>query len=159
MNSSPPSDAAHLAAELNEALARLETALLTPLVSGELGSWARTAQEAMETLSQRLPSYLKSVLHPEFAEIAKSDPELLSKIEQLIADDQNVVLEQDAFRSRLSDFVKRTAEVQKDEARLAAERTRLEQEGIALILRIKRQRVAADTWLAEATYRDRGSVD
>jgi len=152
-------DAARFSADLNETLARLESALLTPVVSGELASWANTVQEATEQLSQRLPGYLKTVLHPQYAEIAKSDPELLTRIEQLIAEDQNVVLEQEAFRSQLSDFVKRTAEVQKDEVRLAADRAKLEQDGIALVLRVKRQRVAADTWLAEATYRDRGPGD
>jgi len=159
MSSTQTSNVAQQAAELNEALANLETALLTPVVSGELASWAHAAQEAMDALSQRLPSYLKSVLHPQFAEIAKSDPELLTKIEQLIAEDQNVVLELDALRSRLNEFVKRVAEIQKDEARLASERAKVEQDGIALIVRIKRQRVAADTWLTEATYRDRGPVD
>ena len=32
-------------------------------------------------------------------------------------------------------------------------------DGIGLGLRIKKQRAAADTWLAEANYRDRGPVD
>jgi hypothetical protein len=152
-------DPAHAAAELNEALGRLETALLTPVVSGELESWARAAQEATTTLSERVPAYLKSVLHPQYAQIAKSDPELLTRVEKLIAEDQNLVLEQDAFRTRINEFVKRASQIKKDEAQATAERTKLEQEGLALILRIKRQRAAADTWLAEANYRDRGPVD
>jgi hypothetical protein len=152
-------EAANSTCDLNDALAKLETALLTPVVSGELESWARAVQEATETLAQRLPSYLKSVLHPEYAEIARSDPELLSRVEQLIAEDQNVVLEQDAFRSRVNEFARRAAQIKKDEAQVTGERTKLEQEGLALVLRIKRQRTAADTWLAEAHYRDRGPVD
>jgi hypothetical protein len=147
------------AAEINESLGRLETALLSPVASGELESWARAVQEAAAKLSEQLPTYLKSVMHPQYAEIAKSDPELLSRVEQLIAEDQNVLLEQDAFRSRASDFAQKAAQIKKDEAQVAAERTKLEQEGIALVLRIKRQRAAADTWLAEANYRDRGPVD
>jgi hypothetical protein len=151
--------AANSSSELNDALTALETALLTPEVSGELESWARAVQEATEALSQRLPSYLKSVLHPQYAEIAKSDPELLSRVEQLIAEDQNVVLDQDAFRTRVNEFTKRASQIKKDEAQVTNERTKLEQEGLALILRIKRQRTAADTWLNEANYRDRGPVD
>jgi hypothetical protein len=159
MNSAHLTEAAHSAAELNDALAKLETALLSPVASGELESWARAAQEATEELSQRLPCFLKSVLHPEYAEIAKSDPELLSKVEKLIAEDQNVVLEQDTFRTRMNDFARRASQIKKDEGQVTTERTKLEQEGLGLILRIKRQRVAADTWLAEANYRDRGPVD
>ena len=47
----------------------------------------------------------------------------------------------------------------KDELQLESDRTKLEQEGTALSLSIKRQRAAADTWLSEAAYRDRGAVD
>ena len=152
-------NATHAAAELNETLAKLETALLSPVVSGELESWASTAEEASTLLAQRLPAYLNSVLHPDYAEIAQSDPELLSKVEKLIAEDQNVVLELDAFRKHINDFARRASQIKKDEAQVAADRTKLEQEGLALILRIKRQRATADTWLAEANYRDRGPVD
>jgi hypothetical protein len=145
--------------ELNEVLGKLETALLSPVVSGELESWARSVQEAAAALSQRLPAFLKSVLHPQYAEIAKNDAELLTRVEQMIAEDQNVLLEQDAFQRRASDFAARASQIKKDEAQIAADRAKVEQEGIALVLRIKRQRAAADTWLAEANYRDRGPVD
>jgi len=152
-------DPATSAANLNETLATLETALLTPVVSGELESWARTAQQAATELEKRLPPYLRSVLHPQYAEIARSDSELLSRVEQLIAEDQSLLLEQSAFCDRMNSFVARAAKVKKDEAQVSAVRTQLEQEGLDLIVRIKRQRAAADTWLAEANYRDRGPVD
>jgi len=152
-------DVADASAELNEALAALETALLTPVVSGELESWVRTAEAGSNKLSEKLPTFLKTVLHPQYAEIAKSDAELLTRVQQLIEEDQNLILEQEAFRNRMSDFAKRASQIKKDEAQVANERTKLEQDGIALILRIKRQRAAADTWLTEAAYRDRGPVD
>jgi hypothetical protein len=152
-------DPAQTAADLNETLAVLETALLTPVVSGELESWARTAQQAATELERRLPPYLRSVLHPQYAEIARSDSELLPRVEQLIAEDQNLLLEQSAFCDRMNAFAQRAAQVKKDETQVAAERVQLEQEGIGLIVRIKKQRAAADTWLAEANYRDRGPVD
>lgn len=147
------------AAELNDSLDRLETALLSPVVSGELESWANTAKEATAGLVERLPAYVNNVLHPEYAEIATSDPELLTKVEKLISEDQNVVLELDAFGKHMGEFARRASQIKKDEAQVAADRTTLEQEGLGLILRIKRQRAAADTWLAEANYRDRGPVD
>ena len=152
-------DPAQSAADLNTALTTLETALLTPVVSGELETWATTAQQAAIELDRRLPPYLRSVLHPQYAEIARSDAELLPRVEQLIAEDQNLLLEQSAFCDRINAFAQRAAQVKRDEAQVANERTQLEQEGIGLIVRIKKQRAAADTWLAEATYRDRGPVD
>jgi hypothetical protein len=152
-------DPAQSAADLNETLAKLETALLTPVVSGEMELWARTAQQAAAELEKRLPPYLQSVLHPQYAEIARSDTELLPRVEQLIAEDQKLLIEQSAFCDRMNDFVQRAAQVKRDEAKVAEERTQLELEGISLIVRIKKQRAAADTWLAEANYRDRGPVD
>lgn len=145
--------------DLNEALSRLETALLSPVVSGELESWARTVQEGSDEVAKRLPAYLKSVLHPQYAQIAKNDAELLTRVEQLIAEDQNVLLQQDAFQRQAAEFAQKAAQIKKDEAQVSAPRAKLEQEGIDLVLRIKRQRAAADTWLAEANYRDRGPVD
>jgi hypothetical protein len=159
MTSTQATDAASAAAELNDALTKLETALLAPTVSGELESWARTVQEGARAVAQRLPSYLHSVLHPKYAEIAKSDNELLSFVQKMIDEDKNLVLEQDRFAQRVEAFVKQATQAKKDEAQASSERSKLEQEGIDLILRIKRQRAAADTWLAEAAYRDRGSVD
>ena len=159
MTAAHAADPAHAASELNEALTRLETALLAPVVSGELESWAKTVQEGTSALSQCLPSYLNAVLHPQYAEIAKSDSELLTRVQQLIAEDQNLILEQDKFEKRVNDFAKRASQIKKDESQTTNERTKVEQEGIALVLRIKRQRAAADTWLGEANYRDRGPVD
>ena len=159
MNSAHAIDPAQSEGELNDALSKLETALLSPVVAGELESWARTAQDAATCLAERLPAHLKFVLHPQYAEIAKSDAELLPKVEQLVAEDQKVALEQDAFRTHLNDFAKLASQIKKDEARVSAERTKLEQAGLDLVLRIKRQRAAASTWLAEANYRDRGTVD
>jgi hypothetical protein len=159
MNSAHAIDPAQSEGELNDALSKLETALISPVVAGELESWARAAQDATTLLVERLPAFLKSVLHPQYAEIAKSDAELLPKVEQLVAEDQKVALEQDAFRTHLNDFAKLASQIKKDEARVSAERTKLEQEGLDLILRIKRQRAAASTWLAEANYRDRGTKD
>ena len=152
-------DPAQSTADLNETLATLETALLTPVVSGEMASWGRIAQQAATELEKRLPPYLRSVLHPQYAEIARSDSELLSRVEQLIAEDQSLLLDQSAFCDRMNSFAARAAQAKKDEAQVAAERTQLEQDGISLIVRIKKQRAAADTWLAEANYRDRGPVD
>jgi hypothetical protein len=159
MTQSAANHAQQASGDLIEALGKLETALLTPVVSGELESWAKSVEESAASLARLLPDYYRSVQHPQYAEIAKTDAELLTRVEQMIAEDQNVLLEQDAFWQRTKDFAKKASQIKKDEAQIAADRAKLEQEGIQLVLRIKRQRAAADTWLAEANYRDRGPVD
>ena len=159
MNSAHATEPAPAESELNEALNKLETALLTPVIAGELEGWARTAQESTALLAEKLPTFLKSVLHPQYAEIAKSDAELLPRVQQLVAEDEKVALQQDAFHTQLNEFIKLATQAKKDEARVSTARLKLEQEGLNLVLQIKRQRAAASTWLAEATYRDRGPVD
>jgi hypothetical protein len=159
MEKAAATEAGHSAQELTDALTRLETALLSPVVSGELESWAKSVEEATTVLAERLPPYVTSVLHPQYAEIAKTDSELLSRVEQLIAEDQNVLLELEALRKEVQDFAKRASQIKKDEAQATDQRLKLEQKGIEFIVRVKRQRAAADTWMAEANYRDRGPVD
>jgi len=151
--------AANTESVLAEALARLETALLSPVVAGELDQWAGSCQEAMHLVAKQLPAYFRTVLNPEYAQIARTDPEMLTQIEQLVAEDQRLVEDLEKFNRRLATFTEAAALIKKDESKVAEERAGLEQSGIALIIRIKKQRATADTWLTEAVYRDRGSVD
>jgi septal ring factor EnvC (AmiA/AmiB activator) len=145
--------------ELVEALSKLETALLSPVVAGELDKWAETGQEAMALVAASLPPYFQNVLHPQYKQIARTDPELLTRIEQLIAEDQRLVEEFAKFSRRLASFAEAAALVKKHESKVNDELASLEQDGIALIVRVRKQRATADTWLTEAVYRDRGDVD
>ena len=159
MNPTTATQSSQSTHELTDSLTRLETALLSPVVSGELESWAKTVAETTQQLAHCLPEFLDNVLHPQYALIAKADAELLSRVEQLVAEDKNMLHDLETFRSQADQFVARAAQVKKDEVQLAGHRQTLEQNGIELIVRVRRQRAAADTWMAEANYRDRGPVD
>jgi hypothetical protein len=63
------------------------------------------------------------------------------------------------FHEDLHELEQRAKRVGKHESKLEEHRERIENEGIALIVRIKKQMAAADTWLAESLYRDRGVGD
>jgi hypothetical protein len=152
-------DVREAANELTESLGKLETALLSPVVSGELASWAGTVQEATSGVARQLPAFIRSVLHPQYAEIARTDQELLTRVQQLKDDDHTLLEELQAFEGHVKAFAERAGKVLKDELQLEGDRAKLEQEGTALSMNIKRQRAAADTWLAEAAWRDRGPVD
>jgi hypothetical protein len=144
---------------LVDALTRLETALLSPPVAGELAAWTQTCREGLGAVAQHLPAYFQDHLKPQYLEIARSDAEQLPRVERMIADDQGLVDELEKFSRRLSAFAASAEQAKKHESKVADERAGLEQEGIALIIRIRKQRAAADTWLTEALYRDRGAVD
>ena len=145
--------------ELKEAMARLETALLSPVLSGELESWVQTVEQSARALDQRLQPYINTVLHAQYKEIAKSDQELLSRVEQMVAEDQQLVAEYQLFLSDLDDLARRVPEVKKHESKVAEQRELVSEQGEALIIRIRKLQVAAATWLNEACYRDRGPVD
>ena len=144
---------------LVDALTRLETALLSPPVAGELSIWTQACRDGLDTVARQLPAYFQDFLKPQYMEIARSDPEQLPRVQRMIADDQGLVDDLEKFSRRLAEFAAGAAQVKKHESKVADERTDLEQEGIALIIRVRKQRAAADTWLTEALYRDRGPVD
>ena len=144
---------------VNEAMTNLETALLTPLVSGELDSWVQDILEAALELGAPLREYVESVLHAQYVQIAKTDEELLPRVEQMIEEDKSFLAEYDGFLAELETLAARVPAADKDELKVADHRAHVETRGNAMILRIRKQRAVASTWLSEAFYRDRGPVD
>jgi outer membrane murein-binding lipoprotein Lpp len=144
---------------LNEALSRLETALLTPVVSGELASWVHAVQQAAGEVGTQLKAYLNSTQRSQYRQIASSDPELLVKVQQLAREDQELLAEFAGLEKNLERLAQLVSAADKDESRAEKHRSELEQQGTATILRIRKQQVATDTWLSEAVYRDRGVAD
>jgi hypothetical protein len=144
---------------LDETLNRLETALLTPAVSGELQSWIANVRQAAVTFAMDWTRYLHTIIHEQYHEIAKNDPEMSTAIEKMIATDRQLLDELAKFHESVRDLEARAANVQWNEGKLAAERQQLEDAGICLIVHIKKQRIAAETFLSESFYRDRGVKD
>jgi hypothetical protein len=144
--------------QLKEIIDNLERALLTPVVAGELVGWVSTVQDAADDLDEAIHPFLK-VLHAEYKEIAKSDSEMLSRVEQLMDGEKKMLSMLEEFRRDLHILATRAPEVYSDEAKAADERMKVEKQGIRLLTQIKRQQAGVSTWLAEAVYRDRGPVD
>ncbi len=144
---------------LTETMAKLEKALLTPAIPGELSIWTQTVQDAAATLAMDLASYLRSVLHLQYNEIAKTDPEMSAHVEKLLAGDQHLLELAARFHEELHKLAAAAEHVKKNEGKLAELRERVETDGLAMILSIKKQQAVATTWLAEARYRDRGVAD
>jgi hypothetical protein len=144
--------------ELKEAVERLEKALLTPVLSGELVQWVSAVQDATEDLDGMLP-FLEGALHADYSEIAKADNELLSRVEQMVGAEKNFLEQKEDFRRCLHHLAEWAPHVHSDEARVADERLKVERKGVELLTELKRLQTAASTWLQEAVYRDRGPVD
>ncbi|HZL89933.1 MAG TPA: hypothetical protein VFB96_16315 [Pirellulaceae bacterium] len=141
---------------LSEALTRLETGLMTPVVSGELASWVHAAQKAAKEMGAQLNEYLGSTQRRQYRQIATSDPELLNRVQQLESEDQELLAEYEKLAKKLDDLSQMVSAADKHESRAEEQRADFEKQGLTLILRIRKHQVATDTWLSEAVYRDRG---
>jgi hypothetical protein len=144
---------------LAETMAKLEKALLTPAIAGELSAWTQTVQDEAATLAMDLASYLRSVLHVQYNEIAKTDPEMSAQVEKLLAGDQHLLEQTARFHEELHQLAAAAEHVKKNEGKLTDLRQRVEADGLAMILSIKKQQAVATAWLAEAHFRDRGVGD
>ena len=145
--------------ELKEAIGRLESALLTPVIAGELVGWITTVQDAADDLDDQLRAFAEQILHPQYKEIAKADNELLFRVQQLKEEEVKLLAAHEAFRRNLHLLAQRAPQVWEDEAKVADERALVEKQGMKLMTELKRQQLAVTTWLSEAVYRDRGPVD
>lgn len=145
--------------ELHGALETFETCLLSPVVAGELVSWAQAAQQAMQELLTHERLQLAAVHQQEFAEIARQDPDLSTRVEQLQDEDGLIGQELLETQQQLNDLVAAAEAAEPDELRVETLRARVEERGLSIVLRIRRQEAAARTWLVESFQRDRGDVD
>jgi len=148
-----------LCEELTQALAALERALETPLVSGELVTWL---QEVQQVISQLAPEIHERIEHDHpqlLAQILQQDLELASHVEQLRDEDQAIVQHFALLRRGIDELSSVAASIEPQENKLRGHRQELIQDGIEFILRLHKQEVAIDTWYREAFFRIRGVGD
>ena len=96
---------------LNETLTKLEAALLTPSIAGEMGNWAREVKQAAATLATDWTREQNCVLHPQYEQIAQTDPEMLSQVQQMTEVDKTLSDELIHFHQQLHQLEEATAHV------------------------------------------------
>jgi hypothetical protein len=163
MDSPQPASGAHAVVEkpdpLTSSLAQLETALLTPIVSGELEPWVAAMQRALSQAMVALRHQL-DVVHPaQLAEIGRRDPEMLPRVEQLREQDQQVRDAVAQLQERSSTLDSRAERVGSDEARVRDHLPAFIELGLATILQVRKQETTVRTWFVESFQRDKGVVD
>src|SRR5688572_7292752 len=108
--------------ELRAALEALETALGTPLVSGEHATWSERVAGCWSRVHTIASRQLDQV-HPQlFAEILETDAELAQRIEQLKAEDEAIKSELAGLNDRIAKLARRTPFAERDELRTNEER-------------------------------------
>jgi uncharacterized coiled-coil DUF342 family protein len=152
-------DADHSHDDLKPVLTMFETSLLTPTVSGELPSWLEEVQKTWEEASAQIHYHVKH-LHPrQYDEIAKQDPELLPRIEQLQAQDDAIEQQRAELSQTIGRIGQHAPKLEPDEEKAEKYVKGLIDAGTAFLIQVRKQEVAVQTWYVEAFNRDRGAVD
>ncbi len=145
--------------QVSAELTALERVLETPLVPGELAVWATTAQEAVGRLDSIVQSRFAAE-HPKLlTAIEWQDMELASRIERLRDEDGAILQAFKHFQYEVNELAGAADSIEPREDRVHDHFEDLINDGIQLILRMRRQEVAIDNWFMEALFRDRGVND
>jgi hypothetical protein len=146
-------------ATLDEVLGRLETALATPMVGGELPEWCKAAVNACQDLTVELERTIRKNHAPRYEQIFAEDPELARRVDQMKKSDEDLSNQAADLHQQLSGLCSAAAALEPDEARVAERVEKTVQYGLQLITAIRRQEVTLTTWHGESLNRDRGVVD
>ncbi len=152
------SDMSKFISRSKAALESFETALLTPITSGDLADWVMKMHSAWHITGDEL--HLEGRLHEQqFDEIANQDPELLFRVEQLRSEEAELRKLCEHIGKAISRLADHCQQLEPDEERARRPTQQIIDDGLALVLRVKRQNIAVQTWYNEAFNRDRGPVD
>lgn len=144
--------------ELQRKLKNFEEAAETPFVPGELENWLDAAARAYDELVPQVRLQTEHIHAEEFAEIAEEDPELLSRVEAMRQEDQDLAALCNGIGEGLKQF---QSEVDKgaSETDLKEDLDQFVSLCLDFVTRVRKQEVTVRTWLMEAFTRDRGTVD
>jgi hypothetical protein len=145
--------------QFTEALGAFETALETPLVPGELEAWAHAVRASAANLEPLIERRIASAHREQLAEIERTDPELIRRVEILEKEDEQICRDLECLRTLVAELDAAAPSVGPNEEHLNDQVSRLVDQGLAWVIRVHKQEVALRTWLVEAFERDRGAVD
>ncbi|MEX0704275.1 MAG: hypothetical protein WD069_19400 [Planctomycetales bacterium] len=144
---------------LHGALQKLEMELEFPFVPGELETWTNSVRETLKQAAIHIRARFENDHSGEFAQIEAEDLELESRVADLRQRDRAILDRLAELERRVETFLLKATHVEPDEARAASEREELVQEGLDLVISVRRQEVTARTWLSEALERDNAPGD
>jgi hypothetical protein len=145
--------------QLADVLQTLEKRLETPVVPGELSSWASEAAAALRQVELELREQIAETHPRQYREIHRQDEGLARRVEQLEEEDCRLVGLLDEVR-RIADELKNNADQIEPDERLGADaHAALVEKGLQLVIAARMQEEAISTWFVEAFARDHGEGD
>ncbi len=145
--------------KLFTALVELETALETPVIPGEVEQWAQAVQTSFDEVKPLIMESIEREHAQQFDTITTEDPELFRRVTQLKEEDQEIVSQLSRAQNSLQGLLVRTTGTDPHERQFENHIDQLVEKGLALIIQVRKQELAIQTWMTEAMKRDRGTVD
>jgi len=142
-----------------ESLQRLEEHLELPYVSGDLNAWSETLSQLLCEADKHIKGEIATEHGRAYEAIVKNHSNLRQEVEKLRAQDPEILAALDSFGQQAERFTSAIDETVLAGQQFQQKREQLINDGLALVLRIRRQRAAIDTWLGEALQRDNGVGD
>lgn len=142
-----------------EALQRLEEHLELPYVSGDLHAWSEALRQLINDAKDRVRAEFASEHNRTFDTIVKNHSNLRQQVEKLRQEDPEILKALDDLSQQADQFASGIDETVLAGQQFQAKREQLVNDGLSLVLRIRRQRAAINTWLGEAMQRDNGVGD
>ena len=144
---------------LQEELERLEMALDTPPVPGEMTSWASMIRKNFDAASKAILSEIDSGHREKLREIEGQDAELLARTQQLRDDDKGHKEWCRQLGETIAAFEANAARAGADEKQVLEQQQALVEEGLRFVTHVRKQERALRSWLQEAFERDTGLGD
>lgn len=141
------------------ALAEFEKCLGTPVISGELPSWMQAARQACEKVGAQLQGAAARTHEKLLSEMALEDPDLLPRIDELRATEVELTARQSDLQRHFDQLRDRAEAVEPHEQKLDDQIEQLIEQGLRLVIDVRRHETALTTWYLEAFDRDRGMAD
>lgn len=145
--------------QLRGALDKLEQCLETPILSGHMDEWLCACRQLWIDVESALQMRIDEGHGEMLEEIAAQDPELLPRIEKLLAEDSILLKAASELRNDADWLAAACKNQSSDQQRVDEQLQRFSKRALEWVLRIRAQETAIMTWYQEAFNRDRGVGD
>jgi len=146
-------------AGIDAALSQLEGCLESPVVPGELPSWASAVEEAYKDVRDPLRHELEHTHPDHFDQISSENSDLLHQVEQMHEEDALIREHYGKLADKIEQFRKRVEPAEPHESKLDECLSAVVDEGLQFVIRVRSQQQAVSTWLLESFQRDTGVAD
>jgi len=144
---------------LTDPLRRLETALDTPPVPGELRTWATTLRKTFAEAVHEILQQIEHVHPQQFEEIEQQNSELLARVTGLREEDHKNREWCRSLENQFAELETNAVRAGADEKQAMDQQQKLLEEGLRFVMNVRRQETAIRTWTEEAFDRDTGLGD